>query len=201
MYMKSVLSKSLRGFTLIELLIVIAVIGILMVAVLSAINPVEQIRKASDTRRKSDAAEFLNALERYYATTQCYPWEISNSGTCTTGASNLASPVALSLLKTGNAPLASGTGCTQNGCILNELLAKNEIKKEFLIRGDSGEDWQHLWVTKDAQDLMHICFWPESKTFQTEAKSRGYVKDGSQATCTTPGVKDAATACHTCLPQ
>ena len=33
-----------KGFTLIELLIVISILGILAVAVLSAINPVEQLK-------------------------------------------------------------------------------------------------------------------------------------------------------------
>src|SRR3989344_261652 len=66
--MKKMLGKKVQGFTLIELIIVIAILGILAVAVLSAINPLEQIRKANDARRKSNAAEFLNGLERYLAT-------------------------------------------------------------------------------------------------------------------------------------
>ena len=71
-----------KGFTLIELLIVIAILGILAVAVLSAINPVEQMKKARDAGRKSDAAELLNAHERYFTTFGCYPWE-NVAGVCT----------------------------------------------------------------------------------------------------------------------
>ena len=67
--------KSNKGFTLIELLIVVVIIGILSVAVLSAINPIEQINKATDQGKKSDAAELLNALERYFTTFQAYPWQ------------------------------------------------------------------------------------------------------------------------------
>ena len=64
-----------HGFTLIELLIVITIIGILAVAVLSAINPIEQIRRATDQGLESDAAEALNAMERYYTAFFEYPWD------------------------------------------------------------------------------------------------------------------------------
>ncbi|OGH24990.1 MAG: hypothetical protein A3B47_02755 [Candidatus Levybacteria bacterium RIFCSPLOWO2_01_FULL_39_24] len=55
-----------RGFTLIELLIVIAVIGILAVAIISIINPLTQFQKANDSRRKSDLAQIQRAFETYY---------------------------------------------------------------------------------------------------------------------------------------
>lgn len=68
-------SNKAKGFTLIELLIVITIIGILAVAVLSAINPIEQVRRAQDQGKESDAAEFLNAIERYYTAYFEYPWD------------------------------------------------------------------------------------------------------------------------------
>lgn len=55
------------GFTMIELLVVISVIGILSVAVISSINPIEQINKGRDTRKRSNAAQLINALDRFYA--------------------------------------------------------------------------------------------------------------------------------------
>src|SRR5690606_2962307 len=62
------------GFTMIELLVVIAVIGVLAVAVLSSINPIEQINKGRDTRTRSDAAQLINAIDRYFAVHELYPW-------------------------------------------------------------------------------------------------------------------------------
>jgi prepilin-type N-terminal cleavage/methylation domain-containing protein len=70
--MKKLLSQV--GFTLIELLVVISVIGVLAVAVLSSINPIEQINKGRDTGARSDAAQLINAVDRYYATQELFPW-------------------------------------------------------------------------------------------------------------------------------
>lgn len=66
--------KIQAGFTMIELLVVISVIGVLAVAVLSSINPIEQINKGRDTRTRSDAAQLINAVDRYFAIHETYPW-------------------------------------------------------------------------------------------------------------------------------
>ena len=61
-------SKSLnlqKAFTLIELLIVIAVLGILATAIITAINPVKRINQAKDSNIKSDIAQISNALQTY----------------------------------------------------------------------------------------------------------------------------------------
>ncbi len=64
------------GFTMIELLIVITILGILAVAVLSAINPIEQINRGRDTGRQSDAEQLLSAIDRYNAFQGYFPWQI-----------------------------------------------------------------------------------------------------------------------------
>ncbi len=58
--------KSLKGFTLIELLIVMAILGVLAVVVLVAINPVQQLARTRDAGRKSGVAQIGRALEAYY---------------------------------------------------------------------------------------------------------------------------------------
>lgn len=67
------LNKSLRGFTLIELLIVIAILGILAAAVLVAINPAQQQRKARDSTRKNDIGQIATAVVAYYGSNATYP--------------------------------------------------------------------------------------------------------------------------------
>lgn len=184
---RSSLSKGLalslsKGFTLIELLIVIAVIGILAVAVLSAINPIEQINKGTDTGKRSDAAELLNAFERFYATFQCYPWDYD--GSACIASPNVVSKVKASIMKSGAA------GSTANTLTVLSTTT-NEIKPEFLNRTSLAS----LYVTKDSIGTAHVCFVPVSKTFQASAKSKGLGQDGAAlANCT-------ATTCNLCVPE
>lgn len=67
------LPKLHRGYTLAELLISICIVLILGLAILIAINPIMQIFKGYDTRRKADLYELKNAFEAYYADHDCYP--------------------------------------------------------------------------------------------------------------------------------
>ncbi|MCX7928289.1 MAG: prepilin-type N-terminal cleavage/methylation domain-containing protein [Patescibacteria group bacterium] len=54
------------GFTLIELLIVIAILGVLAVVVLVAVNPVQQLARTRDAGRKSAIGQVGRTLQAYY---------------------------------------------------------------------------------------------------------------------------------------
>jgi histone acetyltransferase (RNA polymerase elongator complex component) len=56
------------------ILLPIALLGILVVAVLAAINPGEQIARAKEVSLRNTANELVRAVERYYAVNQAYPW-------------------------------------------------------------------------------------------------------------------------------
>lgn len=164
--------KFKRGFTLIELLVVISVIAVLAVAVLSSINPVEQINKAKDTASKSDAAEILNGMERYYATFGCYPWEVVG-GACPT-------PYVYA------AQVSTAVGSLD--AVFTELVTKSEIKTQLQARVagfDNAAAKNNLILTSDADQLVHVCFLPSSKTFLAQANG---VADGT------------AGATHVCVP-
>lgn len=73
-----------QGFTLIELILVTAVSAILLIAILAVLNPLEQIAKSNDTRRKSDLVQIQRVLETYYQDNGSYPdsssaYKIKNS--------------------------------------------------------------------------------------------------------------------------
>ena len=62
-----------KGFTLIELLIVMAILGVLAVVVLVAINPAEQLARARDSGRISGANQLGRALAGYFTGQSAYP--------------------------------------------------------------------------------------------------------------------------------
>jgi general secretion pathway protein G len=82
--MKLKIMYSREGFTLIELLTVIGIVGILAVGLIAFINPIEQLNKSRDARRKSDLSEIQKALELYYQDNGSYP---GSSGGKLTGSS------------------------------------------------------------------------------------------------------------------
>jgi general secretion pathway protein G len=62
-----------RGFTMIELLVVIGLLAILAGAILAIFNPIGQIQKSQDAKRKNDLAQLQRALELYYQDNGSYP--------------------------------------------------------------------------------------------------------------------------------
>ncbi len=151
----------LSGFTMIELLVVIAVIGVLAVAVLSSINPLEQINKGRDTGKRSDAAQILNAIDRYYASQQEYPFDVS---------------------QIADQGLSSNPINTTYKSILDALVDTKEIKKGFrtrLTKETKPENYLYLYVDANGKDSsatdgdvegVYICFYPSSNSFRKEAE-------------------------------
>lgn len=109
-----------KAFTLVELLIVIAILGILAVGLLVALDPVEQTRRATDTGALTSSGEVKAAVNRFYASKQYFPW-------CTPASA-------------GTTCTFVGTGCTAdsasflnaaNSCgiyTVNQLTAAGELK-------------------------------------------------------------------------
>ncbi|MDP3954931.1 MAG: prepilin-type N-terminal cleavage/methylation domain-containing protein [bacterium] len=65
--------KNEHGLTLVEIIIVVALLAILGMIVLVALNPSVQIKKSSDARRKADLQKLTRKLEDYYNDKKCYP--------------------------------------------------------------------------------------------------------------------------------
>lgn len=98
-----------KGFTLIELLIVIAILGVLAVVVLVAINPLEQLARTRDAGRISSITQIGHAVQAYYTSQNAaYPVE----GTWST---QLTGAGELSTIPSAVAYSVSGvSACTEN---------------------------------------------------------------------------------------
>lgn len=102
-----------KGFTLIELLIVIAILGVLAVVVLVAINPVQQLARTRDAGRMSTVAQLGHAFEAYYtAHNGTYPPDYATLQT--TGELNVI-PAVINNSLNGGVCTAEADGFASNG--------------------------------------------------------------------------------------
>lgn len=195
-----------KGFTMIELLVVISIIGILAVAVLSAINPIEQINKGRDTRLRSDAGEMLGATERYFSIHEIYPWNETRTGAeATANKPYTPSSTLFSSAFTFNGPNdPKNVGGTWNWSY--QLADTSEVKPAFVQRiiNDS-----QVIVLRDAgtNSSTYVCYAPQSFAFKLEA-AKGCQNGSTQTSInaftlcsTTDGTVPASPALnYICLP-
>jgi len=149
-----ILNKKL-GFTLIELLIVIAILGILAIGLMAALDPLEQLKRARDTSTRSTVEEIYNANLRYYSVKEEFPW--SSSSQATISLTNIITTYVQSLVDTG------------------------ELKARF---AEDNNRLTRIYLTSthsdfiDNMDDLAVCFSPESKAVRGDDYSK-YDQDGA----------------------
>lgn len=151
--------RKINAFTLVELLIVIALIGILAVAVLATINPIEQANKARDAKFKNDAAEVLSAYERYYTGQEDYPWNISGIG------ATVAFGTEMGIGSTDTLFGVRGVGSS-----VGVLIATSELKSAFMGKEpfESAPDAvDMLYTYHNGNDSTYVCFVPKANANRT----------------------------------
>ena len=118
-----------NGFTLVELLIVIAILGVLAAATLFAIDPIDRIRAANDSRVKGDISSMASAAEAYAASHNGYypnsAADMKTSGDLKNTPTQPGGYSAYTFTTVPN-PCVSGTTCT-NIDITGELKSKKYI--------------------------------------------------------------------------
>jgi prepilin-type N-terminal cleavage/methylation domain-containing protein len=172
--------RKIKGFTMIELLIVIAVLGILAVAVLAAINPIEQINRSKDTGTRSDCEQLLSGIDRFYASKGYYPWQNAPDDGRADALNSLTNVKTL------------------NGVLNNLVTATGELKEAFKTK-ITANDYNTIYLYNRGKqgDSTYACFIPKSKAFLDEAAARcsSGMPDDFEANCNAGGGN-----WYSCLP-
>jgi prepilin-type N-terminal cleavage/methylation domain-containing protein len=159
--------KNQSGFTMIELLVVIAVIGVLAVAVLASINPIEQINKGRDTRLRSNAAQLLNAIDRYYAIQEEYPWNsMEADGSLPADAYPFEDSETCAPDDNDFCPMG---GENEIPTWLQSLADTEEVKDSFIDQLSGTSANNVLRLVKPLNADISVCFTPASNQFKLEA--------------------------------
>ncbi|HOZ03027.1 MAG TPA: type II secretion system protein [Candidatus Woesebacteria bacterium] len=159
------------GFTMIELLIVIAILGILAVVVLSAINPLEQINRGRDTAKRSDAEQLLSAFERYNAFNGFFPW-MEDQDDLSPG---ITPPIVVDNTWTVTGPPACTILERLSSPVLADCIGTQELKDSFVNRivGYSGGPRAlYVYYGGTTGDNVYVCFSPQSEAFKNEGNVR-----------------------------
>lgn len=177
--MKKALLARLKsgGFTMIELLIVIAILGILAVMVLAAINPLEQINRGRDTAKRGDAEQLLGAFERYNAFNGYFPW-MYDQNDANIAVGNATAAQSVTALWMSNLHPTTNVSCPILERLGNAVSAgcvgTQELKVSFTDRVDDYSGVRGLWVYYRGLtgDNVYVCFSPQSEAFKNEASTR-----------------------------
>ncbi|MFO0703545.1 MAG: prepilin-type N-terminal cleavage/methylation domain-containing protein [Patescibacteria group bacterium] len=130
------MQKKIAGFTLIELIIGITILSLLAVALLAALDPVEQFNKARDTATRNTAMEIHNGILRYNAAKDTLP-------------SLVPSIVNPSIIPT----------------VIAELVAAGELKTNFKNSAGSSINQISIFSADGTAAGVKTCYRPSSKQF------------------------------------
>jgi prepilin-type N-terminal cleavage/methylation domain-containing protein len=161
-------AKSLKrnlGFTLVELLIVIGLLGAIALIVIAAINPIEQANRARDTRFKSDGAQLISAIDRYFASRQSFPWVPDL-------AANNDSPfgfVSATNYGVGICDDPAVEGCDADGFLLETDELKSEFRNRDFIDTTVDADMLYIGKASETSSSVYACFVPASKATRGKA--------------------------------
>jgi prepilin-type N-terminal cleavage/methylation domain-containing protein len=197
-----------KGFTLVELLIVIALLGAIAMVVIAAINPIEQANRARDTQFKSDGAQLISAIDRYFAANQEFPWVTVDDTLDNDGAFGFFTATDA---KVGICAAAGCTGVGNDGV----LITSNELQtafrsRNFITSGVGAANDKKLFIGKaeGTSESVYACYIPMSKSNRDRAiadlKVYNIAGDGARTPVSNPDtacVNWVDSGCYVCIPE
>ena len=160
-------NKAISGFTLIELLVVIALLGALFVGILATIDPLEQLKKGTDTTRRNITTEIYNGMLQYYSVINSFPWTADINALA-------ASDPSMTNAVTG---------------YITKVVSAGELKTEFISLASS--NLNRIFLTSTADSLgfrqnLSVCYLPDAKSFRMDANAKyginGVISSGCAVT-------------------
>lgn len=193
------------GFTLVELLIVISLLGAIAVIVIAAINPIELANRTRDTKFKSDSAQVVSAVDRYFASQVEFPWV--TAGLASDNESSFG------FVTAANEGVGiCGADCSTDGVLISNNELKTEFRnRDFIDNAGQGKPEKEVYVGKESgtSESIYACFIPLSKSFRQAAIADANVftvnsGDGSRSktsTCDADSADWIANQCMVCVPE
>jgi len=152
------MKKNLLGFTLIELLIVIALLGALAVALLAALDPLEQIRKGTDTGIRNTVAEIHGGAIRYSAL---------KNGVLPFGRTGTIEWFLMATL---------GSISEDGSTFIQNIIDAGELKTDFMRLAGSQLDRIYLTGVNGGADStdykVAVCYAPQAKSFKADLNTK-----------------------------
>lgn len=188
---------------MVELLIVIALLGVLAAAVLAAINPLEQANRSRDAKYKSDSSQLLAAVDRYFVSTDEFPWMTVTPVTY----DSADDAIGFMSAKDANIGVcAAGTcvGTAGSGVLITNNELKTEFQKRDFIMKTAFDDLIYFGKAQGASESTYACYVPKSKSERSKATQSlavGTPELIPVTDCATRTYASLATSCVTCLPQ
>ena len=174
------MKKITKGFTLIELLIVIALLGVLAVALLAALDPLEQIKKGTDTGVRNTVSEIQAAFIRYAAVNNA---TLPSKGFISWGA------------------ITSGGSASD---AIQLAIEAGELKADFFSLSKGQLD--KIYMIADTEKA-YVCFSPSAKSFKVDANTKfvtvaspnGTATMKEETTCKNGTVPAGGATCYWCM--
>lgn len=156
------------GFSVVELVIAIGLLGLLVVSVILAVNPLERAKIEADSRLKDRAENLLGAIDQFYVAEGRLPWADD------LGSSSPLPGIPWTSVFSPEVGICGDKDCTTGG----ELITTNKLSPASISEFKGGVSIDKIYAKlkaasplfiakgKEPKDPIYACFIPQSETIR-----------------------------------